>query len=205
LVLLGEPMIGAVYQHGAFEAYDTQQTARALTWYALGLAGYSALKVLSPAFYALGDARTPMYISLMSIAVNYATALTMVRYLHLGHAGLALSTSAVALFGFGAQLLLIRNRLGGIHGRQLLTDTLKIAAASGAMAAAVFASHRGIEAWLGTAALPRLVDLAVSIPLGAGVLAVVCKLLRVAELEEIWRLLSNRLMGRRPARDPRPC
>jgi hypothetical protein len=73
------------------------------------------------------------------------------------------------------------------------------------MAAAVFASHRGIEAWLGTATLPRLVDLAVSIPLGASVLAVVCKLLHVAELEEIWTLLSNRLMRRRPARDPRPC
>ncbi len=192
LVMLGEPAIGAIYQHGAFTAYDTQQTARALTCYALGLAGYSALKVLSPAFYALGDARTPTYISLASVVVNYLTAFTMVRHFRLGHAGLALSTSAVASFGFAVQFILLRNRLGGIHGRRLLTDVLKICAGSAVMAASVFFSHHAIATRLGTSTLPRLIDLAVSVPVGAGVLIAACKLLRVAELEEIWRLLSRR-------------
>ena len=71
LIVLGRTMIGAIYQGGKFSAYDTQQTALALSCYALGLAGYSALKVLNPAFYALHDARTPMLVSVLSIAVNY--------------------------------------------------------------------------------------------------------------------------------------
>ncbi len=67
---------------------DTQQTALALSCYAIGLAGYAALKVLNPAFYALHDARTPMIVSLLSIAVNYVTASLLLRDSSLGHAGL---------------------------------------------------------------------------------------------------------------------
>ena len=87
LVVLGKSIIGAIYQGGRFQLYDTQQTALALSCYAIGLAGYAALKVLSPAFYALGDARTPMLVSLGSIVVNYAAAGTMIRVARLGHAG----------------------------------------------------------------------------------------------------------------------
>ena len=54
-------------------------------------------KVLAPAFYALNDSRTPMIVSLVSILINAAAASTMVKLAGLGHAGLALSTSVVAL------------------------------------------------------------------------------------------------------------
>ena len=74
LAVLGESMIGAVYQGGRFTAFDTHQTALALACYSAGLAGYSAIKILAPAFYALNDARTPMLVSLASIAVNLAAA-----------------------------------------------------------------------------------------------------------------------------------
>ena len=57
LAVLGKSIIGAIYQIGKLNLYDTQQTSMALTCYAVGLAGYAALKVLSPCFYALGDAR----------------------------------------------------------------------------------------------------------------------------------------------------
>src|SRR5260221_13984730 len=87
LGVLGKSIIGAIYQGGKFQVYDTQQTAVALSCYAIGLAGYAALKVLNPAFYALGDARTPMMISMISIAVNYATAIAMIRFAGMGHAG----------------------------------------------------------------------------------------------------------------------
>ena len=119
LAVLGKSIIGAIYQGGRFQLYDTQQTALALSFYAIGLAGYAALKVLNPAFYALGDARTPMLVSLGSIVVNFATAATMIRFAGLGHAGLALSTSAVALFGFFLLFEILRRRIGGVHGREL--------------------------------------------------------------------------------------
>ena len=67
LAVLGKAIIGSIYQWGKFEYYDTQRTAVALSFYAIGLAGYSALKVVTPAFYALKDSRTPMMISPLSL------------------------------------------------------------------------------------------------------------------------------------------
>ena len=87
LAILGESMIGIVYQHGKFLASDTRQTALALSCYAVGLAGYAVLKLIAPAFYALGDSRTPMFVSIASMLVNGVAAFTMVRLAGFGHAG----------------------------------------------------------------------------------------------------------------------
>ena len=120
LAVLGEPMVAAIYEGGKFTRNDVHQTALALTCYAVGLTGYSAVKTLAPAFYALGDARTPMIVSLVSIGINYLAASTMVAAL--GQSGLALSTSAVAIFSFLALLWAMRTRIGGIHGSVLLAS-----------------------------------------------------------------------------------
>ena len=98
LVILGQPIIRMIYERGNFSSFDTQQTAAALALYALGLAGYAAIRVLAPAFYALDDARTPMMISLASIATNYVLNWLLVS--RFGHRGLALSTSCVAGLNF---------------------------------------------------------------------------------------------------------
>lgn len=196
LIVLGNTMIGAIYQGGKFQAFDTQQTALALSCYAVGLAGYSALKVLNPAFYALHDARTPMIISLISIAINYATASLLLRGTGLGHAGLALSTSAVAIFGAVALFAILRKRIGGIHGRALLSSVWKITLASAVMGGAVWLSSRELENWLGVARLGRIVDLAISIPFGLIVFYCACRLLRVAELDLATRSLISPILRR---------
>jgi putative peptidoglycan lipid II flippase len=196
LMVLGNTMIGAIYQGGKFQAFDTQQTALALSCYAVGLAGYSALKVLNPAFYALHDARTPMIISLVSIAINYATASILLRGTGLGHAGLALSTSAVAIFGAIALFAILRKRIGGIHGRALLKSIWKITLASAVMGGAVWLASRELENLLGVGRLGRIVDLAVSIPLGLVVLYGACRTLRVTEIDLATRSLVGPILRR---------
>src|SRR5207249_3540182 len=84
---LGVPVIGLVYEHGRFAPRDTAAAAEALAGYALGLAGYAGIKVLAPAFYALDDARTPMLVSVLSMATNYALNWLFVRRLGFGHLG----------------------------------------------------------------------------------------------------------------------
>jgi putative peptidoglycan lipid II flippase len=189
LIVLGNPMIAAIYQGRKFEPYDTHQTALALGCYAIGLAGYAATKVLAPAFYALGSARTPMLVSVASILINFVAAWSLTRWTTLGHAGLALATSGVASFGAIALFWVLRNRLGGIHGRRLLKSTLKIALASLIMGVAIKASTIGFADWLGVSRLGRLVDLAVSIPAGAAVFWAVCSVVKVPELESAGRAL----------------
>ena len=202
LVVLGKSIIGAIYQGGKFQLYDTQQTALALSCYAIGLSGYAALKVLSPAFYALGDARTPMLVSLGSILVNFAVASTMVRVAGLRHAGLALSTSAVALFGFVILFLILRNRIGGIEGRALAAQLGKVGAASAAMAGAVAVSSHLAEARFGVSQLARLADLAVSIPLGLAIYYGVCRALGVSDIDMAVRAFTAPMRRRLGARKP---
>ena len=196
LVVLGKSIIGAIYQGGRFQLYDTQQTAVALSYYAIGLMGYAALKVLSPAFYALNDARTPMLVSLGSILVNYAVASTMIKFAGLGHAGLALSTSAVALFGFVVLFAILRKRIGGVYGRDLATQIGKVSLASAIMGAAIFASSRGMAMWLGVSQKARLADLAVSLPVGLAVYYVCCRALGLAEIDGVIRAFAGPIQRR---------
>jgi putative peptidoglycan lipid II flippase len=198
LAVLGQSIVGAIYQTGRFQQYDTQQTALALTCYSFGLVGYSAVKVLNPAFYALGDSRTPMMVSLISIGVNFATVTALVSLTHLGHAGLALSTSAVSIVSGIVLLWLLRNRIGGIHGEDLLKSLLKIGVASAAMGMVIWLSSSTIRNALGTATKVRLLDLAVSIPLGLLVLYTACRIMKVAELEVAVQSLAAPLQRRLP-------
>lgn len=183
LFVLGPSIIGALFERGEFNANDTHQTALALGWFAIGLAGYSALKVLVPAFYALKDARTPMFVSLGSIGINYAVVATMTTQTGFGLAGLALSTSAVAITGSLILLTILKTRITGIYGRALLASVGKIVAATAVLFAAVSATTWAVGQQL-PAGQPRyLVDLAVSIPVGLAVYYFACRLLKVEEME----------------------
>ncbi len=190
LAVLGRPIIALIFEHGKFTGFDTVQTANALAAYSLGLAGYAAIKVLSPAFYALQDARTPMLISLGSVLVNFVLNSLLVGTF--GHVGLAFSTSSVALINFTLLILLMRRRLGGIEGRRLGSAVLRIFAAALPMAA---------SAWLVSelaAALPlhelarRLVQVAGALGTAAAVFYFGCRWFGVAELSEAFNAITGK-------------
>lgn len=185
LAVMGESMIAAVYQGGRFTAYDTHQTALALTCFSAGLAGYSALKTLAGAFYALDDARTPMLVSMASIAVNFAAAYGCVKWAGIGHAGLALSTAAVAVFGAVVLLALLQRRLAGIGLRKLAASAGKIAASAVLMGAVCKLSSVAVHAAMGSRSHAPLVDVAISIPLGVAVFYAAARLSGVEELEAV--------------------
>ena len=113
----------------------------------------------------------------------------MVKLAGLGHAGLALSTSLVALFSSVVLFQVIRRRIGGIQGRRLAVSFFKITAASLAMGAVCALSSRSVAHWIGISRLAHAADLAISIPLGLIIFYFTCKLLQVPELESAGRAL----------------
>jgi putative peptidoglycan lipid II flippase len=191
LAILGPSMIGAIYEGGSFNAYDTEQTALALSAFAVGLAGYSAVKVLTPAFYALGDSRTPMIVSALNIAVNYLTAWFLLRRLGLGHEALAYTTSAVALFGALTLFWMIRRKLSGIEGRAMISSLSRMSVAAVGMGMVVWLISHRLHESLGDSRGVRLADLALSIPIGAIAFYFACRWMRVPELE----LAANAIGG----------
>src|SRR5206468_4142844 len=126
LIILAEPIIHMIYQHGRFTQTATIQTAAALRFYAIGLAGYSADKVLAPAFYALDKRHLPMFVSLTSIAVNFSLNWFFTFRLHLGHRGLALSTSLVAITNFFFLYSMMRHYTGRLETGALLKTIAKL-------------------------------------------------------------------------------
>ena len=184
LAVLGRSMIALVYQHGKFVAFDTRQTATALACYALGLASYASLRLLAPAFYALGDAKTPMFVSMASVLVNAAVSYATVEILGLGHAGLALSLSAVSIFNSITLFTLLSRKLGGIGAGELALNCSKSLLASAVMGLACYTLIRAIPG-----AIPSLL---LGIPLGALVYYAVASVLRIPELDRIQAKVAAR-------------
>jgi putative peptidoglycan lipid II flippase len=192
LAVLGRPIIGLIFEHGRFTAFDTVQAGNALAAYSIGLAGYAAVKVLSPAFYALGDARTPMLISLFSIAVNYVmNSLLVARF---GHVGLAASTSTVALVNFILLMLFMRRRLGGLEGSQLGGSLLRICGATIPMGTAAWATSKLISALPIAGLAQRSVNVAAAIGLATVTFYWSCRLLKITELDEAINAIAGRFL-----------
>ncbi|HVO95146.1 MAG TPA: lipid II flippase MurJ, partial [Terriglobales bacterium] len=190
LAVLGRPIIALIFEHGKFTSFDTVQTANALAAYSLGLAGYAAIKVLSPAFYALQDARTPMLISIGSIVVNFVLNSLLVG--PFGHVGLAFSTSSVALVNFSLLALFMRRRLGGMEGRRLGSAVLRIIAATLPMAGAAWLVSE-LTATLELHNLARRsLQVGTSLAAAAIVFYLSCRWFNVVELREAMDAIGGR-------------
>src|SRR5205823_5504274 len=131
LLVAREPLIALLFQRGHFSAESTELTAFALQFYALGLIGHSILEIVTRAFYALHDTRTPVAVGGAAMALNIALSLLLLGPLSFG--GLALANTIATLLEALGLLWLLRARLGGVDGRALAPATLKMGLAAAAM------------------------------------------------------------------------
>ncbi len=197
LVALGVPIVRLIFERGRFEASDTQAVALALMAYSPGLVGYSAVKVLSPTFYALRDSRTPVIVSVMAVLTNAALNLALVRVL--GYAGLALGTAIASLLNATLLLVLLQRRLGSVEGARLASTLVRTIAASTVMAATAW----GLHEWLSVQVIPgdellrQVLRVGTSIGTALVVLAGAARLLRIEEFDEAFGRIVRRFARRR--------
>jgi putative peptidoglycan lipid II flippase len=123
LILLREPLISFLYQRGQFDERDVQLTAWALLWYAAGLVGHCIMEVLTRAFYAQQDTRTPVVIGIIVMGLNVLFSILFARFFAqtgwfpLG--GLALANSLATALEAIALFMFMRRRLNGIEGKSI--------------------------------------------------------------------------------------
>lgn len=146
LMALSGPIVELIFQRGYFTTESTHMTALALLCYAPGLIGYSAVKIASPTFYAMNDARTPVMVSVGTIALNLILNITLVRVM--SFQGLALGTALAALFNSGMLVHLLSRRIQGIEGGRIFQAFLKILIASLAMGAVAMVVEARLDAHL---------------------------------------------------------
>jgi putative peptidoglycan lipid II flippase len=134
LILLREPVIRMLFQRGAFTATSTELVSWALLWYTVGLLGHGVVEILSRAFYALHDTKTPVLISVGAMSLNivlsllFSTLFEQVGWLPFG--GLALANSLATAIEMCGLWFLMRRRLGGLEGRFVWDGFAKSASAS---------------------------------------------------------------------------
>jgi putative peptidoglycan lipid II flippase len=189
LALLREPIIRLIYEHGRFSSHATHETARALSGYALGLVAYAAIKVVAPAFYALGRTRVPLVASVSAVVANLVWNLATFR--RFGHVGLAVGTSIAATVNIAVLLVAFQSQVGGLLSRDLFGALARILVAASVMGAAVWASSHVLESlpghgltwWAAKALLP--------VTAGALVYFLAARLLRLPEAGAFLRRLRR--------------
>jgi putative peptidoglycan lipid II flippase len=198
LVALAGPIVRLIYEHGQFTSGDTASTAAALIFYAPGLVGYSAVKLFSPAFYALRESRTPVIVSGLTVGMNVILNVALVETL--GYRGLALGTTLAALFNASALFWLLRNRLDGLEGRRVANALAKITVASLIMAIAARSSEAFLEGVLPSPSIAAQVTRVFgSIGVGVIVLAVSVRALRVQEFSDALSAVIQRFRRSKPS------
>jgi putative peptidoglycan lipid II flippase len=195
LFVLARPIVELLFERGRFAAADTDATAAALRLYAAGLVGYSAARIVSPAFYALRQSRTAVAVSVAAMVFNVALSISLVTWM--GFRGLALGTALAAIAHGGVLVLLMRQRLGGLDGRRLAIVLAKVAVASVAMAITSWSIDAVIGGWLpGRQVLMRGIRLIAAIGGGIGVLAAAARWLRIEEFDEALTVLRGTKVAR---------
>jgi putative peptidoglycan lipid II flippase len=195
LMVLATPIVRLLYERGAFAARPdaTTRTAAALFLYALGLVAYTGVKVLAPAFYALGTPRVPLIASAAAVLTNLVVNVTL--FPTVGFRSVALGTSLGAWVNVLLLALLLERRVGGLRAAGRGLPSMVLAAGGMAAAARVVASL--LESSVGTHGLraQALVGL-VPVIVGVGVYAAASAVLRIPEGRSLAVALSRAVRGR---------
>ncbi len=194
LILLREPLISMLYQRGEFDARAVQLVAWALLWYAAGMVGHSIMEILTRAFYAQHDTKTPVMIGMVAMGLNVVLSILFARlFASIGwmpHGGLALANSFATALEAAVLFIVMRRRLNGIDGGQLLNGLVLAALGVLSMSVVIFGClyfGKNLSAWILTP---------IGVIFGGGVYFSALWILRVPELQYMVSGVLRRLKNR---------
>jgi putative peptidoglycan lipid II flippase len=191
MIILRVPIVQVLYEGGEFSPTATQMVAWALLWYALGLIGHSLVEVLSRAFYAVQDTRTPVLVGVGAMSLNIVLSILFSRWFQslgwMAHGGLALANSLATGLESLILLVLVRKRLQGINGHEILNAGLISLVGSAVMGLAVYGFITVVPL------SSRVVSLIGGVVIGVIVYALVLWLLRVPEFTSVQKAVLAQL------------
>jgi len=194
LILLAVPIMSVLFQHGRFTARDAFEAAAALRFYAVGLCGYAALKVLVNAFYAIDRRHTPMFVSFAAVGLNLLLNWLFTFRLGWGHEGLAFSTACIATTNFIVLYVLMHRHLGRLESRAMLSLLLRLSLACAVLGGICWAGdHYLLAGWASERFWPKAGSLAAVIVVGAGAFLFCTTALRIREMQDIALAVQRRL------------
>jgi putative peptidoglycan lipid II flippase len=195
-LVLAEPVVRFLLEHGVMTARSTELVAGVLRFFVLGLVPFSLFQLMLRAFYALQDTKTPFKINVLAVA--FTTALNVPLFMWMGVKGLALGHALGYLLGVLLQAGLLRTRIGGLDGARVLTSIGKIGVAAAVMGGLVWFVWLGIErTWEPDSLLGQGLGLAGPVVVGVVSFLGLAVALRVEELAFLRNIVSRRRLDRR--------
>ncbi|HEX7280310.1 MAG TPA: murein biosynthesis integral membrane protein MurJ [Solirubrobacterales bacterium] len=189
ILVLSEPMIRLVYERGEFGAGETEVVATALFWFAFSLPANGLFLLLTRTFFSLQKPWIPTWIAAGNLVLTAGAAWALYD---LGVGGIVASTAIATAASVVAQGVILRRLLSGLELGRLLSASVRITVAAAGLAAIGFIVWDVLDELLGRGLLGQIVSLSVALGAGLAVYLAVAKLLRVAELEQMSRLLPGR-------------
>jgi putative peptidoglycan lipid II flippase len=181
LILLSEPIIRLIFEHGNFTAADTFKTAEALRFYALGLFAYASVKVMVPVFYALDNTRYPVVGSFLAVAANILIVLLTITTLQ--HKAMALSISGAMTANFIFLGTILYWKLEGYSISYLLTGLGKVLVAALLMGAYLYISETLLFEWLQRGFFYELLGVFFFVASGAIIYGIMLYLFKLQEIK----------------------
>lgn len=193
LMALKNPIVKLLFERGAFDSTATQMTAEALFYFSLGMFAMAANMVITRAYYALRDVKTPLYIGLLSIFVNIGASIVLVRYM--GHSGLALANTLAAVFNTLVMYFLLGRHLPDLYIKDISASSGKSVLASiiSAVGAAVVYGLLAGSLLVGGGTRILVFQVFFSILAGIVIYALAIVLLREKEVTNLLQRLRSRL------------
>jgi putative peptidoglycan lipid II flippase len=189
MLVLAEPMIRLIYQRGAFDAHETEVVATALFWFAFSLPTNGLFLLLTRTFFSLQRPWVPTGIALANLVVTAGAALALY---HLGVGGIVASTAIATAASVVAQGVILRRLLHGLELGRLFSAAARVTVAAAGLAAISWIVWDVLDGALGRGLLGQIASLGIGLAAGGVVYVAIAKLLRVAELEQMSRLLLRR-------------
>lgn len=197
LMMLAEPIISVIYQHGRFDAHQAAETAGALRFYAIGLSGYAALKVLVNAFYAIDKRKTPMLVAFVAVGLNLCLNWLFTFRLGWGTQGLAFSTGCVATSNFLVLYFLMHRHLKSLESRRMLELLVKVGLASAVLGGVcLVGEHLLLAHWAVERFWPKLGSLMLVIAAAFLAYLLCVAALGLPELKALAAMVQRRLRRR---------
>jgi putative peptidoglycan lipid II flippase len=187
LMALKIPIVKLLFERGAFDAIATRMTADALFYFCLGMFAMTMIMVITRAYYALGDVRTPLYLGLLSIGVNIVASIALMP--SLGHCGLALANTLAAIFNAVAMYVFLKKHLPCLYLRNLCRSVVKSLGGSflTAITALVLYSYLSNSIFPGEDIKILLLNVLLSIVVGVTVYVFSLFLFREEEAWAFWQ------------------
>lgn len=194
LMILREPIIRVLFQHGQFVAESTRLTSRPLLYYAIGLPALACVKLIVPAFYSARDTKTPVIVASISFVLNIVLNVIFLQFLfrRFQNGGPALATALATFFDFFTLFIIFRLRYGSLGMLDILRSISKISLCSVIMGAGcMIANYYARNALQGAFSLQLIVF--TGMILGATLLYVgLTWIFRCPEIEEVYGVAMRR-------------